>query len=117
MPTRRWPAAYLLAERVSLSREIGDWLPMAAVLEALSWLVLARGEPHRAASIGAFVEALGEARSVPVVPLQRADHEGAVQAMRAALGEEEFAAAWAEGRTSPLEEAIALALRGYRASS
>jgi hypothetical protein len=42
----------------------------------------------------------------------RSDHDQAVRAMREVLGEEEFSAAWAEGRTLPLEEAIALALGG-----
>ncbi len=105
-------ATALLTESISLSREIGDWLPMTAALEALSWVVLARGEPRRATLIGGFVEALCEERSVPVVPLQRADHEGAVQAMREALGEEAFASARAEGRALLLAEAIALALGG-----
>jgi hypothetical protein len=38
-------------------------------------------------------------------------YERAVAAMRVALGEEGFAAAWTEGQAMPLEEAIAEALR------
>jgi hypothetical protein len=37
-------------------------------------------------------------------------HDRAVAAMRAALDEAAFAAAWAEGRALPVDEAIALAL-------
>jgi hypothetical protein len=37
-------------------------------------------------------------------------YEAALVALHAALGEDAFAAAWAEGRALPLDEAIALAL-------
>jgi hypothetical protein len=47
---------------------------------------------------------------VPLAPAARSDQDQAVQALRATLGEEAFAAAWAEGRAMPLEEAVALAL-------
>jgi hypothetical protein len=50
------------------------------------------------------------------VPVQRVGHDQAVQAMRAALGEEAFAATWAEGHSLPLDEAISLALEGTPAS-
>jgi hypothetical protein len=44
------------------------------------------------------------------LPDHHAGHEQVVRAMRAALGEEAFAAAWAEGRVLPLDEAVTLAL-------
>jgi tetratricopeptide (TPR) repeat protein len=102
----------LLAEAISLSRETGWGRPMAGALEILSWLALTGGEAPRATLIGGFSEALREARSVPVETILQADHDRAVQAMREAVGEEEFAAVWAKGRVLPLEEAIALALGG-----
>jgi hypothetical protein len=37
--------------------------------------------------------------------------------MRAALGEEGFAAAWAAGRALALEEAVALGLEGHEEAS
>ena len=55
-------------------------------------------------------QALREVLGVPLQHDQQADHEQALQAMRVAVGEEAFAAAWAEGRAMTLEEAVALAL-------
>jgi hypothetical protein len=46
-----------------------------------------------------------------LIPLpERARHDRCVAAARAALGEEVFARAWAEGRTMTLEQAVACAL-------
>ena len=45
-----------------------------------------------------------------LAPADRADHDRDVAAVRAALGEAAFAAAWAEGRAMTMEQAIAEAL-------
>ena len=44
--------------------------------------------------------------------VERGDHDQRAAALRAALGEAAFAAAWAEGRTMSLEEAASFALEG-----
>jgi non-specific serine/threonine protein kinase len=102
-------AATLLGESLRLSHEIGARDRMAEVLEILAWLAVGRGQPHRAARVGGAAEALRQALGVDVLPDREAGHEQAVQAMRAALGEEVFAATWAEGRALPVEELVALA--------
>ena|SRR3989442_10196329 len=43
-------------------------------------------------------------------PNERAEYERHAASARAALGEEAFAAAWAEGRAMPLERAVRVAL-------
>jgi hypothetical protein len=43
-------------------------------------------------------------------PVRRGDHAAAVAAVRAALGEATFAAAWAEGRALSPDRALACAL-------
>jgi hypothetical protein len=58
------------------------------------------------------VEALCEAIGIPLNLADRADHESSVAAAHSALGEEAFAAAWAEGRAMSLEAAVAYALAG-----
>jgi hypothetical protein len=72
-------------------------------------MAVGRGQPHQAARVGGAAKSLRLALGVPVMPDRKDGHEQAVQAMRAALGEEVFAA-WAEGRALPVEEAVALAL-------
>jgi hypothetical protein len=43
---------------------------------------------------------------------ERAEHEQAIDTARAALSEEEFAAAWEDGKSMALDEAVAYALGG-----
>jgi tetratricopeptide (TPR) repeat protein len=103
----------LLQEGLLLGREIGAGDEAADILERLAWVAVAQGRASRAAHLGGAAEALWEALSVPQAREDRADHHRAMQAMRAALGEEAFTAAWAEGRALSLEQAIALALEGH----
>lgn len=56
-------------------------------------------------------EALREAGGLsPIPPAEQADHAPCLAAARVVLGESEFAAAWAAGRTLSLEQACDLAL-------
>jgi non-specific serine/threonine protein kinase len=105
--------AALHREALLLGRDFGAKDVVAASLEGLSWVAAARGQPDQAARLGGAAEALRDTLGLPLAPEQRAGHNQAVQAVRDALGEEAFAAAWAAGRTLPLEEAIALALEGH----
>jgi hypothetical protein len=79
-------------------------------LGALAATVLALEAPLQAARLGGAAEALREALSMPLAVDARTAHEQMMGSLRAALGEAAFAAAWAEGRALPLEEAVALAL-------
>lgn len=103
----------LLQEGLLLGREIGAGDEVADILERLAWVAIAEGHASRAVRLGGAAEARWEALSVPPAREDRAEHGRAVQAMRAALGAEAFAAAWSEGRALSLEQAIALALEGY----
>ncbi len=109
-------AAALFEESLSLSRDIGARDVVAKGLGDVAMVVVALGQPLRAARLGGAGEALREALGMPLAPAERSDYDWAVGAMRAALGEEAFAAAWAEGRALPLEEAVALALEGQAAA-
>jgi hypothetical protein len=103
-------AAALYAESIGCGRAIGARALVAEGLEGLAWMADAGGQAQRAARLGGAAQALREALGMPLRLYQRAVHEQAVAGMRAALGEEGFAAAWAEGRALPPDEAIAAAL-------
>jgi len=70
-----------------------------------------RGQGERAARLFGAAQALREAMGASLSPSEHTDDERHTAATRAALGEEAFAAAWNEGRSLSLEQAIALALQ------
>jgi non-specific serine/threonine protein kinase len=99
-----------LREGLLLGLEIGARDEVAEILERLSWMAAACGHAVRAIHLGAAAEVLWESLSVPLAGENRVDHDRAVHAARALLGEEAFAAAWAAGRALSFDEAVALAL-------
>jgi predicted ATPase/class 3 adenylate cyclase len=102
-------ARTLCQESLSLRRELGDRLSIAMCLERIAALASLQGQPvHMARLLGA-AEALREAVGAPLQPADRADYERHVETARAALGETAFTAAWSEGRSMPLGQALACA--------
>ena len=93
-----------------LFREIGDRGGVAASLEASAGLVTAQKQTEQAVRLWGAAEALREAMGASLRPTDHAEHERSIAAIRAALGEEAFAAASAEGRALTLEDAIRYAL-------
>ena len=65
---------------------------------------------ERAARLWGAADALREAIGAPLSPFERTELDTHTAAARTALGEEVFAAAWAQGRATPLNEAIEYAL-------
>lgn len=89
---------------------LGDRRGIAACLETLATVVCGQGQPQRAARLYGVAEALREAIGAPQMPSDRTPHDRAVAALRAALDETAFAAAWAEGQAMTLEQAIRYAV-------
>jgi hypothetical protein len=89
---------------------------LPSYLEALAQAAGLQGEPERAARLWGAVEALRESIGVPCPPVDLSRCQDSIAAARAALGSEAFAAAWADGRSMTLNEAIAEALHWVRAS-
>jgi predicted ATPase/DNA-binding SARP family transcriptional activator len=105
-------AAQLFRESLPLHRDVGDRGAIAIVFHNLGAVAQLQGQHGRAARLFAAAEALREGGiGTPRYSLtDRADRERDLAAVRAALGEEAFAAAWAEGRAMPFEQAISDAL-------
>jgi non-specific serine/threonine protein kinase len=96
----------LFAEGLALFTELGDRHMIALALEGVACLAVARGEPECAARLFGAAAALQVASGLLVGPAFRATQERDVAAARAALGEEAFAAGWADGAALPMLAAI-----------
>ena len=105
-------AEALSREGLRLAWAIGERRYFAGALAGLARAVAARGDPARSARLYGALDAVLEATgaNLPMTALLR--YEPARAAVRAALGEAEFAAAAAEGRALPLPEVLAEAERG-----
>jgi hypothetical protein len=100
--------ALLVATRVQASHRIaGHALPLGAALVAV-------GKAERGTRLMGAGTALCEALDVPVFDdkLEERVHGRAVADARSALGEEAFAAAWADGRTMTLDDVVRFAVDG-----
>jgi predicted ATPase/DNA-binding CsgD family transcriptional regulator len=103
-------ASTLYEEGLELERTSGNKLGTAACLEGLGRVAAARGELKRVARLCGAAAALREEIDAPLPPVARAEHDRTVAAARAALGEDTFATAWAEGWAMTPEWAIEYAL-------
>jgi tetratricopeptide (TPR) repeat protein len=119
-------AASLFEESLTLRRDLKETHTMAWCLAGLASVAVAEGRMEWAARLLATTAGLQEASGknfdattwiggaghIPII--SQAEFERHVAAVRAALGDDIFAAAWAAGRALPLEQAIAeaLAIRG-----
>jgi predicted ATPase/DNA-binding CsgD family transcriptional regulator len=101
-------AVPMLQETLRLGWESDYALPIQYSLYFLACAAASQEQPARAARLWGIVEGMEEAYGVHVSPmaLSSFNYEGRLAAARSQLGEEAFAAAWAEGKTMPLERAV-----------
>jgi predicted ATPase/class 3 adenylate cyclase len=105
-------AAALYRESVSLFQEVGNRHGLALCLASFGGMIADQGQPARAARLlGAAAGAL-ERLSAAMVLGDPVGYEYDVAAVRNALGDEAFAAAWAEGQAMTLDQAIIYASEG-----
>jgi predicted ATPase/DNA-binding CsgD family transcriptional regulator/Tfp pilus assembly protein PilF len=102
-------AAELLKESLTAFRDLHDQRMVARCLELLAPLAAAWGAPEQAAKLFGAAAALREVISAPLSPINRPDYDQHLAAVRAALTDEAFSAAWDIGRALPLPQAIATA--------
>jgi predicted ATPase/DNA-binding SARP family transcriptional activator len=103
-------AASLFQQSLELFHQGGDLWGSAESLEGLASVAAARGQAERAARLFGAAETVRETARAPLRLFERPDYDRHVAAARAALIEDAFAAAWAEGRAIGLEQAIQDAL-------
>jgi predicted ATPase/DNA-binding CsgD family transcriptional regulator len=94
-------------EALAILQELGIKWFIASCLDGLAEVVVAQGQPAWAAHLLSAAALLREALGVSPPPYNLANYERAVNTTRAQLGEERFAAAWAEGREMTLEQVLA----------
>jgi len=94
-------------QSLAVARELNDDWFYAWCLEGWASVVATQGKCAWAARLWGAAESLRERCGIPLMPIDRVDYEPAVAAARTYLGEQAFAAAWAEGRTMTLEQALA----------
>ncbi len=107
-------ACELYKQCLTILRQLG-YRPKAYValcLEGLAGVVGAQGEPAWAALLWGAAELLRETYGLAnpfafvLIPEEQADHEQRRAVVRAQLGEQAFASAWAQGRTLTPEQAL-----------
>lgn len=102
-----YTAAYTLYEEsLAGAREEDDSLTFLSSLEGLAQVVALQGEFVWAARLWGAAETLHEASGVSLTPVERADHERSIAALRTQLGEYAFTAAWTEGRSMTPEHIL-----------
>jgi ATP/maltotriose-dependent transcriptional regulator MalT len=79
---------------------------IAASLEGLAALEAGQGAPRQAVRLWGAAEALREVIGAPMHPVHRPSYEQAMALAHRELGEQAFAAAWAEGRSLTPEQVL-----------
>jgi predicted ATPase/DNA-binding SARP family transcriptional activator len=100
-------------ESLAMRLESDDRLLIAMSLEDIATVAARQGKHERVAQLLGAAEALCEplGKALPVAGPEEYQH--AVRLAHAALGEEDFAAAWAQGRARALQQSITDALEEY----
>jgi predicted ATPase/class 3 adenylate cyclase len=91
-------------------KRLGHRAAIAHQLECFASIAQIRGNHARAARLNGAAEALRERIAISMTPAERVEYDERVSALRAAMEETAFGAAWAEGRQMGMDQAIAYAL-------
>src|SRR5579859_524827 len=95
---------------LTLFRDEGDRSGISFCLAGLAGVAALDEAPQRAARLWGAAEALRQSIGARQAPATRVTRERLMATAREQLGQEAFAAAWAEGQKMTMDEAIALAL-------
>jgi tetratricopeptide (TPR) repeat protein len=103
-------AATLVTEGLRLSHALGSVPLVLGCIDGLAAVAASGGNADRSARLFGATDALRARLDTPLPPEYRGLHQRTLTAVRTALGDDHFAAVWAEGRTLSLDAAVALAL-------
>jgi hypothetical protein len=109
-------AAVQCRASLALQQQQESRIGIACCLAGLAGVYGRQAQPKRAAYLCGATAALLSALNTDLEPHDQAEWEADIAAIRAQIGEEVFAAAWAEGRAMALDQAIAVALEGSPAA-
>jgi len=98
-------------ECLRIYREVGDKRGIAESLGEFASLARTEGREASAVRLWGVADALRTSIGAPLPPNKQEYQDHQMAAVRASLGEEAFAAAWAEGCALTLEEAVDCALQ------
>jgi predicted ATPase/class 3 adenylate cyclase len=96
-------------ESLAARRDLQHARGIPEVVAELGWIAAAQGQAARAAQLLGAADVLRERAGTVVLPAFQSDHDRAVAAARASLGDTSFEASWAVGRALP-ERTIEYAL-------
>jgi predicted ATPase/class 3 adenylate cyclase/DNA-binding CsgD family transcriptional regulator len=99
-------------DALACAASCGVYQPLAGILECLADLARTAGKQNEAARLFGAAEAFRQRTGIVRFKVHQAGYESSVAALRDAMGESTFDAAWAEGAALSTEEAIAYAQRG-----
>jgi ATP/maltotriose-dependent transcriptional regulator MalT len=99
-----------------LNHEQGYQEGLIEDLAGLAEMASLLGQPERAARLLGAIKALREATGIRLSPLRQVEYERTLEGIRAQGDEAAFAAAWQEGRATPLEHLVAQAVEMNDAS-
>ena len=110
--SKDYPAARAFHQRsLELAQALGEPRIVADNLEELARVEAADASPALAARLLGAAQALRERMSEPITGPDLARHDHVIANVRRALGDEQYQAAWDEGRSMPEQQAITLAAR------
>jgi predicted ATPase/class 3 adenylate cyclase len=99
-----------LGESLEVRQEIGDKGGSAWCIERLAEVASAQGNPEKAVRLLSAAAALRISIGSVIDPVDQAEYQNRRAALRAELGEKQFAKLWEEGRSLSLEQSIKYAL-------
>jgi non-specific serine/threonine protein kinase len=110
-------AIELFRESLALAQVRGNLGDVIDGIGGLARLAAATGQPVEAVRLFGAADAIREGLTMPLSPSEQEDIEAIMTSLRAALGDEGFSAAWADGRSLSQEAALdaALSLRAETA--